>query len=656
MSTAISLLIPLIHIPVYVLTPELSVVPYEDEMVDIAVSAFVQKTSNVGLTDILFLVYGLTALGLIVFELRSLWKINLMKKGASSLKVNNVKIYRVDSQLAPFSFFNTIFWRNEIDINSPDGQQILQHELLHVRAYHSYDKLFMQLLCTVFWMNPVFWLLRRELNMVHEYAADNACVNDNDTRRLSALILCSLYPNHYLDFSNSFFQSNIKRRLVMLSRKCKKQKFSLLRQLMVIPLILLTLVVFAVSIEAQQVRDKEIIPFAKVEEKPLFQSKDAGEFVKWIYSKLNYPKEAQEKNIQGVVRIGFTINEDGSLSDMKSLQKVDPLLENAVIEIIKQSPKWTPGKHKNTAVKVTYQVPVVFKLNEENAAKYTTATCDAQGAKDTVKKVYMQNFVPERSKIVLADDGTEIVPFPEVEEKPLFQDKEAHEFIKWIYDKLQGNYPKEAIEKNIQGVVRIEFTINEDGSLSDIKSLQKVDPILENAVTEIIKQSPKWTPGKHKSKVVKVTYQVPVVFKLTKENAAKNITNEEITIVSFDNQELERTFANDEIEVIPFAIVEEKPMFQNKEASEFIKWIYDKLKGNYPKEAMEKNIQGVVRVAFIINEDGSLSNIKYLRKVDPILKNAVTEIIKQSPKWTPGKHKNTAVKVTYQVPIVFKLQ
>jgi TonB family protein len=365
MSAVVSLVIPLIHIPVYMLTPELFVVPYEDEMVDIAVSMAVQKTSNVELTDTLFLVYGLTALGLIVFELRSLRKISLMKKGASFLKVNNVKIYKVDSQLAPFSFFNTIFWRNEIDIDSPDGQQILRHELLHVRARHSYDKLFMRLLCTVFWMNPVFWLLKRELNMVHEYAADNACADNNDTRRLSALILCSLYPNHYLDFTNNFFQSNIKRRLVMLSRKCKKQKFSLLRQLMVIPLILLTLVVFTISIEAQQVRDKDVISFAEVDEKPLFQGKEASEFAKWIYAELqgNYPLEALEKNIQGTVRVGFTINEDGSISDIKSLQEVDPILENAVIKIIKQSPAcWTPGKHKSRVVKVTYQVPVMFKL------------------------------------------------------------------------------------------------------------------------------------------------------------------------------------------------------------------------------------------------------------------------------------------------------
>jgi hypothetical protein len=355
-SLIIPLIIPLIHIPVYVLATEAPLVPYGEEIVEIAVSPSVQATYNynIGLVDILVALYCLPALGLIIFELRNLWKINLMKKGVSPLKINDVKLYSVDSHLAPFSFFNTIFWRNEIDIDSYDGQQILQHELLHVKARHSYDKLFMQLLCTVFWMNPVFWLLKRELGMVHEYAADNACVDDNDTRRLSALILCSLYPNHYLEFTNNFFQSNIKRRLVMLSRKCKKQKFSLLRQLMVIPLVLMTLAAFTVSIEAQQLRDKDAIPFSEVDEKPLFQGKEATEFVKWIYSQLHgiYPAE-------GLVQVSFTINKDGAISDLKSLKEVDPLFENAVMEFVRKSPVWTPGKDKDRKVIFTYQVPVL---------------------------------------------------------------------------------------------------------------------------------------------------------------------------------------------------------------------------------------------------------------------------------------------------------
>jgi protein TonB len=118
---------------------------------------------------------------------------------------------------------------------------------------------------------------------------------------------------------------------------------------------------------------------------------------------------------------------------------------------------------------------------------------------------------PEPVKDEEVDDP---IPFITVEEKPKFQDKDASEFVKWIYAKLAGNYPQAAVENGIQGVVRISFTVNTDGTLSDIKSLRKIDPILEDCVIELVKKSPKWTPGRQQNKPVKVTYQVPVVFKL----------------------------------------------------------------------------------------------------------------------------------------------
>jgi protein TonB len=109
-------------------------------------------------------------------------------------------------------------------------------------------------------------------------------------------------------------------------------------------------------------------------------------------------------------------------------------------------------------------------------------------------------------------------------------------------------------------------------------------------------------------------------------------------------------------EIIPFAIVEEKPKFQGKDASEFVKWIYANLTNNYPQAALENNIQGVVRVSFTVNIDGTLSDIKSLRKTDPILENCVIELIRKSPEWTPGRQQNKPVKVTYQAPVTFRLQ
>jgi protein TonB len=87
----------------------------------------------------------------------------------------------------------------------------------------------------------------------------------------------------------------------------------------------------------------------------MFQGKDAGQFVHWIHSKLatNYPQAAIENNLQGTVRVSFTVNVDGTLSDVKSIRRVDPILEECVIELVKKSPKWTSGRQQNKPVRVT---------------------------------------------------------------------------------------------------------------------------------------------------------------------------------------------------------------------------------------------------------------------------------------------------------------
>jgi len=92
--------------------------------------------------------------------------------------------------------------------------------------------------------------------------------------------------------------------------------------------------------------------------------KDANEFVKWVNSKVTYPAEAERNNIQGTVLLSFVINADGTLSDIKSVRKVDPLLEEEAIRVVKMSPKWTPGYQQKKAVKVPYQVPIVFRIQQ----------------------------------------------------------------------------------------------------------------------------------------------------------------------------------------------------------------------------------------------------------------------------------------------------
>ena len=112
----------------------------------------------------------------------------------------------------------------------------------------------------------------------------------------------------------------------------------------------------------EEVVEEEAIPFQLVEEKPSFNGGDANECSKWVNSKLVYPEIAKENGVQGRVTLQFTVNADGTVSNVKVLRGVDSSLDKEAVRVVSSSPKWKPGKQRDRAVKVTYTFPVIFQL------------------------------------------------------------------------------------------------------------------------------------------------------------------------------------------------------------------------------------------------------------------------------------------------------
>lgn len=106
----------------------------------------------------------------------------------------------------------------------------------------------------------------------------------------------------------------------------------------------------------------------------------------------------------------------------------------------------------------------------------------------------------------------EAIPFALVETKPSFMGGDANEFSKWVNEHLE--YPEIAKENGVEGRVILTFTVMPNGSLGNVQVLRGVDPSLDQEAVRVIKMSPKWTPGKQRDRVTKVTYTFPVIFKL----------------------------------------------------------------------------------------------------------------------------------------------
>lgn len=190
---------------------------------------------------------------------------SLLKKHTVSI-VHNIKFVGTKEPGTPFSFLNYIFWNDAISLQSQTGQQIFQHELVHVKEKHTLDKLFLQIVLMLFWINPFFWLIRRELKFIHEFIADKKAVGDHGAEAFAAMIMQTVYPQQYHSITNQFFQTSIKRRLLMLT-KIQNPKRAYFSRIIVLPLIALTVVIFSFRTESvpatEQISPQNFLVVAK---------------------------------------------------------------------------------------------------------------------------------------------------------------------------------------------------------------------------------------------------------------------------------------------------------------------------------------------------------------------------------------------------------
>ena len=181
------------------------------------------------------------------------------------------------------------------------------------------------------------------------------------------------------------------------------------------------------------------------------------------------------------------------------------------------------------------------------------------------------------------------------------------------------------------------------------------------------------TPKEHRIEKVDLGY-APVeveIVEVTREDqkppeAPKKV---DMAVVTNDTKiETEIDFAefdvNQAIEVAPvqteevfeeeiFIVVEEKASFMGGDEGTFRNWVQQRVK--YPAIAQENGIQGKVTISFVVNTDGSVSNIEVLRTPDRTLSDEAVRIIKSSPKWTAAKQRNKSVRQKFVIPIDFRI-
>ena len=204
---------------------------------------------------------------------------------------------------------------------------------------------------------------------------------------------------------------------------------------------------------------------------------------------------------------------------------------------------------------------------------------------------------------------------------------------------LQQNikYPKEAQEQGKQGRVIVQFVVNKDGSITGDSVVRSVDPLLDAEALRVVRSMPNWTPGKQRGKEVRVRFTLPVTFHLNGD-APKQAT------------EVKQPEATDDK---IFQVVEDQPEFPGGMEA-LMKHLSKEIK--YPKEAQEKGTQGRVIVQFVVRKDGSITDAKIMKPVDPLLDAEALRVVSEMPNWTPGKQRGEAVNVRFTLPVTFRLK
>ena len=451
-----------------------------------------------------FVLIGAWALYVIVLITgwtRSIVRTSRFIRGRRMHRVGIIRIVRHDGQYGPFS------WMNCIVISDAENgfarRASLRHELSHIRLGHYADLVFL-LACTI--VNPVCWLIMKELKIVHEYEADDEVISrygiaDKDYQRL--LIMRTVGAEAYALASS--FNLNIKQRIIMM-KKTKTLKRRMLYLFAVIPVIGITLMACGTSKNA---RTSDGIP---ADAQPL----KAGQTVTgWVYDEDGNPVTAakiMEIDEYGHIvahdatddrgRYIFQLAGEGHRLELShagyGTESVFPIVStdnNFKLTELEHIACISVKEHRAVTLKfmgldntpeVSYLSMDALSRDLKKAGARKVYISAAQGSdmgtlsdvKKAVRKSGCKNIVYGTGHNVYGNRNNviEAALITTPEEKPEFEGGQMA-LLQYLAENIR--YPKKAREQNIQGRVLVHFTIETDGSITNAEVVRSVDPMLD---------------------------------------------------------------------------------------------------------------------------------------------------------------------------------
>lgn len=484
--------------------------------------------STIQNANIDWLWYGYLA-GVIFFLgrfIKDLASIYLLAKRANIAKKGNH--YHVETAVShpPFSFFQWLFLSQQPELDAKDKQYIIEHELAHIQYWHSLDILFIELLTILFWFNPLLHGYKKALREVHEYEADYAVTKNISTREYGYLLVRQTVPDCGLHITHNFNQSQLKKRIIMMTKK-ESSKNALMKYLLAAPLLVAMMFVFSsfdalpttsglfdftvenvepnlntISMVDSVYREVDEMPrFAGCEtekDEKLREDCSMKKMLTYVYTNIKYPDVARKAGTEGVVVVRFIVDKTGQIINPKVVRDLGNGCGTEVLSMVNKmaATKWIPGIHEGKNVNVIFNLPVRFKLAGDSKEKKTNEVARNE------ENLVMPYFA-----------GCEKIADAKERRKCSNQT-----LITFISNNLK--YPKEAKDAKIAGLVLISFKVDKTGQVSEPITVKKgIGFGADKAALDVVEKlkTVQWSPGTKDGKPVGVMLTLPFKFAFDKE-------------------------------------------------------------------------------------------------------------------------------------------
>lgn len=382
---------------------------------------------GLSLTQVLLAAY---VLGVVLFVGKALLSVGsllrLIRRARCVEVRNGIRIYTMQGDISPFSWFRYIIM-SEKDWQE-NRREIVLHEMAHIRRCHSMDVAVCNMMIVFQWYNPAAWLLKRELQTVHEYEADEAVLSAGvDATHYQMLLIRKAVGERLFSMANNLNHNSLKKRITMMKIK-RTNPMQKAKIAFVLPLAAMTVAAFA-SQKVENLSEKveqESEAFSSVSDNPVVravgetarvaavkvqeekaleeasslsmasdtaETKSGKEFpcipetfpqfpgghialFEYLSKNIKFPKSKENEDVKVRVVTTFTVEKDGSITHAKIVRSQGEAFDNEALRVINGMPKWIPGTQNGKAVRVKYTLPITFSTTDSDKKIKSVRTID----------------------------------------------------------------------------------------------------------------------------------------------------------------------------------------------------------------------------------------------------------------------------------------